>query len=155
MAEGNEEQLRFHTIDGCTVRADFDGGAMSSDFGPMLLRGVDRQIGLSDRLAAAIADWRHPSYTDHDLRDLLAQRAFLHACGYADGNNADALSADPVFQLGLGRYPLAEESGLASGSTFSRLENGVSRKDIYRLAQAFVDQFIASYAQAPEAIWTR
>jgi len=152
MAEGNEEQLRFHPIDGCTVRADFDGGAMSSDFGPMLLRSVDRQIGLSDRLAAAIADWRHPSYTDHDLRDLLAQRSFLHACGYSDGNDADALSADPVFQLGLGRYPLAEESGLASGSTFSRLENGVSRKDVYRLAQAFVDQFITSYAQAPEAI---
>ena len=38
MAEGNEQQLRFHPIDGCTVRADFDGGAMSSDFGPMLLR---------------------------------------------------------------------------------------------------------------------
>ena len=56
MAEGNEQQLRFHPIDGCTVRADFDGGAMSSDFGPMLLRSVDRQTGLSDRLAAAIAD---------------------------------------------------------------------------------------------------
>jgi len=152
MVEGNEEQLRFHPIDGCTVRGHFDGGAMSSDFGPMLLRGVDRQIGLSDRLAAAIADWRHSSYTDHTLRDLLAQRSFLHACAYADGNDANALSDDPVFQLALERYPLAPESRLASGSTFSRLENGVSNKDIYRLAQAFVDQFIASYPAPPEAI---
>ncbi|MBK1670520.1 IS1380 family transposase [Rhodovibrio sodomensis] len=152
MAEGNQEQLRFHPVEGCTVRAEFNGGAMSSDFGPMLLRGVDRQIGLSDRLAAAIADWRHSSYTDHELGDLLAYRAFLHACGYADGNDADALSTDPVFQLALDRYPLAEKSRLASGSTFCRLENGVSKKDIYRLGQAFVDQFIASYAQEPEAI---
>ena len=152
MGEGNEEQLRFHPIDGCTVRADFDGGAMSSDFGPMLLREVDRQTGLSARLAAAIADWRHPSYTDHTLRDLLAQRCFLQACAYPDGNDADALSADPVFQLALDRYPLTRESRLASGSTFSRLKNGLSRKDIYRLAQAFVDQFIASYAGPPEAI---
>lgn len=29
---------------------------MSSDFGPLLLRGVDRQIGLIPRLAAAIHD---------------------------------------------------------------------------------------------------
>ena len=152
MREFNEEQLRFHPLDGCTVRADFNGGAMSSDFGPMLLREVDRQTGLSARLAAAIADWRHPSYTDHTLQDLLAQRCFLQACAYPDGNDADALSADPVFQLALDRYPLARESRLASGATFSRLENGLSRKDIYRLAQAFVDQFIASYAAPPEAI---
>lgn len=41
---------------------------------------------------------------------------------------------------------------LASGPTFSRLENAVSAKDVYRLAQAFVDQFIASYPEAPEVI---
>lgn len=152
MTEGTQQRLRFHPVDGCTVRADFDGGAMSSDFGPMLLRGVDRQIGLTDRLAAAIADWRHPSYTEHTLRDLLAQRSFLHACAYADGNDADALSTDPVFQLALGRHPRPQASRLASGATFSRLENGVSSKDIHRLARAFVDQFIASYAAPPEAI---
>jgi hypothetical protein len=34
----------------------------------------------------------------------------------------------------------------------SRLENAATRKDIYRLAVAFVDQFIASYAQPPAVI---
>ncbi len=42
--------------------ADFDGGGLSSDLGPLLLRGVDQQIGLISRLAAAIDDRRHPSY---------------------------------------------------------------------------------------------
>ena len=71
-----QTQLRFPAIAGFTVRADFDGGAMSSDFGALLLRGVDHQTGLIERLAAAIEDKRHPSYIDHSLTDLLRQRNF-------------------------------------------------------------------------------
>ena len=44
MSESTPEQLRFPPVAGFSVRGDFDGGAMSSDFGPMILRGVDRQI---------------------------------------------------------------------------------------------------------------
>jgi hypothetical protein len=50
---------------------------MSSDFGPMILRGIDHQIGLIERLANAFDDRRHPSYTDHPLGTLFAQRIFL------------------------------------------------------------------------------
>ena len=74
MANPQQEQLRFPPIAGHTVRADFDGGALSSDFGPLVMRGVDREIGLIERLTDAIHDPRHPSYIDHELRDLLAQR---------------------------------------------------------------------------------
>ena len=48
MSQSTENQLRFEPLDGLTVRADFDGGAMASDFGPLLLRSVDRQIGLTE-----------------------------------------------------------------------------------------------------------
>jgi hypothetical protein len=41
---------------------------------------------------------------------------------------------------------------LASAPAFSRLENAASTEDIYRMAQAFVDQFIASYAKSPKFI---
>jgi len=34
--------LRFPPVEGLTVRGAFDGGAQSSDFGPLLLRGIDR-----------------------------------------------------------------------------------------------------------------
>jgi hypothetical protein len=61
MAYSTPEQLHFPPIPGYTVRADFDGGALSSDFGALLLRGIDRQIGLTERLAAAVRDRRHPS----------------------------------------------------------------------------------------------
>lgn len=62
MSKSTPEQLRFPPVAGFTVRGDFDGGAMSSDFGPMILRGVDQQIGLTERLADAFDDKRHPSY---------------------------------------------------------------------------------------------
>ena len=39
MSQCAPEQLRFLPVEGLTVRADFDGGALSSDFGVMLLRG--------------------------------------------------------------------------------------------------------------------
>ena len=152
MPEVTQEALRFPPVDGLSVRADFDGGAMSSDFGPVILRSVDQQIGLTERLAQAIDDQRHPSYITHPLRDLLAQRIFQIACGYEDGNDANALRRDPLFKLGVERRPLDEAMDLASGPTFSRLENAVSTKDIYRMAQSFVDQFIASYCEAPEVI---
>jgi len=118
MTYSTPEQLCFHPIAGHTVRADFEGGALSSDFGVLLLRGIDRQIGLTARLAAAIHDTRHPSYIDHPLRDLLAQRIYQLASGYADGNDANSLRRDPLFKLGVERLPLAPEQDLASAPTF-------------------------------------
>jgi hypothetical protein len=152
MSESIPVQLRFAPIPGFTVRGDFEGGAMSSDFGPLLLRGVDRQIGLTERVAAAFDDQRHPSYITHPVRDLIAQRIYQIACAYEDGNDANALRRDPVFKLGLERRPLDSESDLASAPTISRLENAATTKDIYRIAQAYVDQFIASYATPPSII---
>jgi hypothetical protein len=134
------------------VRADFDGGALSSDLGALLLRGIDRQIGFTERLAAAVRDKRHPAYTDHSLRDLFAQRIYQIASGYADGNDANSLRHDPMFKLSVERGPLDPTQDLASAPTFSRLEHSVTRTDLYRLTQAFVDHFIASYPEPPAAI---
>jgi hypothetical protein len=152
MLYSTPEHLRFPPIAGSTVRADFDGGALSSDFGALLLRGIDRQIGLTARLAAAGRDKRHPSYIDHPLRDLFAQRIYQIASGYADGNDANSLRHDPMFKLSVERPPLEPDQDLASAPTLSRLEHSVDRKDLYRLTQALVDHFIASYPEPPAAI---
>lgn len=152
MRYSNPEQLCFPPVAGQTLRADFEGGALSSDFGALLLRGIDRQIGLTERLAAAIHDKRHQSYIDHPLRDLLAQRIYQLASGYADANDANHLRHDPVFKLGVERCPLDPTHDLASAPTFSRLEHQIDRKDLYRLTRALMDHFIASYAEPPAAI---
>jgi len=152
MLHSTPEQLRFPPIAGYTVRADFEGGALSSDFGALLLRGIDRQIGLTACLAAAVQDKRHPSYIDHPLRDLFAQRIYQIASGYADGHDANSLRHDPVFKLSMERPPLDPAQDLASAPTLSRLEHSVDRKDLYRLTHALVDHFIASYPEPPAAI---
>lgn len=152
MVYSTQEQLCFPPVEGLTVRGSFDGGALSSDFGPLLLRGIDRQIGLTERLAQAFKDRRHPSYVTHSIRALLAQRSYQLACAYEDGNDANHLRSDPVFKLGLERKPLDEAADLASAPTFSRLENAATPPDLFRMAQAFVDQFIASYRKPPKVI---
>jgi Transposase DDE domain group 1 len=152
MSHSTPKQLCFPPVAGQTLRADFEGGALSSDFGALLLRGVDQQIGLTERLTAAIHDKRHPSYIDHPLRDLLAPRIYQIASGYADANDANHLRRDPLFKLGVERPPLEAQHDLASAPTFSRLEHQMDRKDIYRLTRALVDHFIASYPEPPAAI---
>src|SRR4030095_10047492 len=152
MSYSTPEQLCFPPIAGYTIGADFDGGALSSDFGALLLRGIDRQLGFTERLAAAVRDKRHPSYIDHPLRDLFAQRIYQIASGYADGNDANRLRHDPMCKLSVERVPLDPGQALASAPTFSRLEHSVTRTDLYRLKHAFVDHFIASYPEPPAAI---
>jgi hypothetical protein len=95
-------------------------------------------------LAAAFQDQRHPAYLTHPLHDWFAPRLYQIACADEDGSDANAWRTDPVFKLGLERLPLEAAADLASAPSLSRLENATSRKDSYRLAVAFVDQFIAS-----------
>ena len=70
MSDCSPKQLCFPPIAGQTLRADVEGGALSSDFGALLLRGIDRQMGLTKRFAAAIHDKRHQSSLAHPLPDV-------------------------------------------------------------------------------------
>ena len=135
-----------------TIRADFTGGALSSNFGGLLLGSVDRHIGLSSLIADAIHDKRHQSYVTHAIQEIFAQRSYQIALGYFDGNDSNALRTDPVLKLSLGERPLDEDNDLASAATVSRFENALTKRDIYRIAVAFVQHFIASYHQAPKLI---
>ncbi len=146
------EQLRFASIPGHTIRADFAGGGLSCDLGPLLLRGVDRQIGLTERINAAVVDTRHASYITHSQRDLLTQRIYQIGCGYEDGNDSNCLRHDPMFKLGAGRLPFDADTALASAATISRFEHAASSKDIYRFSQSLVEQFVAGFACPPKTL---
>ena len=123
MTNSTPIQLRFAPSAGFTLRADFNGGGLSSDLGPFLLRGVDQQIGLTERLSAAIDDRRHPGCVKHAVREVLTQRIFQIASGYEDGNDSNSLRHDPMFRLGAGRKPFDPDDALASGATLSRFEH--------------------------------
>ena len=66
-------------------------------------------MGLTERLAAALRDKRHQSSIDHPWRDLVAQRMYHIASGYADAHDAKHLRHDPVCKLGVERRPLDAE----------------------------------------------
>ena len=134
------------------MRADVAGGAWSSDFGARLLRGLDRQIGCTERLAAAVRDKRPPSSRDHTLRDLFAQRLSQMASGDADGHEAHRLRDDPMFPRRLARVPRDPTQALARAPTCSRLAHRVTRTALSRLPHAFVAPCMARSPEPPAAI---
>jgi hypothetical protein len=149
--ERKQISLALARISGKKVIVDFEGGCVTSDGGTLLLRGIEKKIGIVSRLGRTLRDRRHPSYVSHSLEDLLKQRIFQIACGYEDADDCDKLRGDPGFKAACDRLPVTGHD-LASQPTLTRLENGVSRTDLYRIAQAFVDAFLASYKKPPEAI---
>lgn len=150
MANISTERLLFEDIQGKKIEADFDGGQVTSDAGVLLLREVERRLGLIRRVAKIIRDRRHPGYTRHSLREMLSQRVFQIACGYEDADDADTLRTDPALKMACDQLP--EDEALASQPTLSRLENAVTRTDLYRIGAALVDSFIDSYRTPPVAI---
>lgn len=137
--------LRVHGISKPII-ARFDQPYASSDGGAILLKAVDDRLGLTWRLASAIRDGRQPGKVAHPLRDLLRQRVFGLACGYADCNDAARLIDDPIHKLLLDRDPL-DGPALGSQPTLSRFENAVGRADLYRLGTALADTMLTYHRE--------
>ena len=100
------------------VSVAFDGGSASSDGGVMLLREVERRLGVAALLAGCIVDRRDPCRIDHALGEMLRLRMFLIAAGYEDADDCDSLRTDPIFKLAVGRLPESGEA-LCSQPTMS------------------------------------
>ena len=71
--------------------------------GAVLPKACDERLGLTERIAACFRDERQPGKITHTLHDLIRQRVFAIACGYADCNDAARLVDDPIHKLLLGR----------------------------------------------------
>lgn len=120
---------------------------VSSDGGLLFLKEVDKNIGLIDRIADCLGDKRHASYVKHDIKSLLNQRIMQIAAGYEDANDCNTLRNDGVLKV-----CCETENNLSTQPTMSRFENSISSKELYKISQAFVDQFIASYQKEPKVI---
>jgi hypothetical protein len=123
------------------VVVEFDQRQGSSDGGAILLKAADRRLRLTNALAACLVDKRQAGKVEHEIEELLAQRIYGMACGYADANDAARLAQDPVHKLLLGRDPV-EGTDLASQPTLSRFENAVDRKQLYRMGEALAERVI-------------
>ena len=68
----------------------------SSDGGAVLLKAADRRLGLVEALADCGVDRRERHEVVHETAELIGQRIYGLACGYADCNDAGRPSADPT-----------------------------------------------------------
>jgi hypothetical protein len=144
MPKCTAEQMRFGRLGRRQIDVNFDGGSLSSDGGLMLLRQVDRRIGLSQAVAGALHDPRNQDMIVHEMRDLVAQRLYALCCGYEDLNDHAALRKDPLMQTAVGK-----PDELGSSPTLCRLEKRTTRADIVALNRVLIDQFIASQSACP------
>jgi len=170
--ECNGKLFEFHPLGKREVRAGFEGGAITSDGGGLLLREVEKRTGIVERYAACFRDHREAERVEHTVRELVAQRVYGLALGYEDLNDHDELRRDPLLAVlvekedptGEGRARERDRGkALAGKSTLNRLEltkEEVGKKERYKkivLEQAAVDRllvqvFLDSYAQAPQEI---
>lgn len=129
------------------VEVKFTMEKTSNDGGLLLLREVEKQIGLISGLANCIKDERHQSYVEHSIKSMLSQRVMQIAAGYEDANDCNVLNDDEILKLCAN-----QEKALATQPTISRFENKVNTKELYNMAKVFVDQFMASYESEPEIV---
>src|SRR5258708_5001029 len=101
--ECSADLFGFAPVEGRDVVAAFDGGAITSDAGALLLRAADRAIKLTERLAACFHDVRQQHLIEHEVVTLVGQRVFGIALGYEDLNDHDELRHDPVMAVLAGK----------------------------------------------------
>ena len=83
--------------------AAFDGGAVSSEAGALLLGAADRAIDLVRRLAGCFVDGRRQELVEHGVETLLMQRIVGIALGDEDLVDHDELRHDPVLATRVGK----------------------------------------------------
>ena len=89
--------------------AAFDGGAITSDAGVLLLGATDRAIVMMKRFAACFHDERRAHLIEHELVPLVGQRVFAIALGPEDLNDHDQLRHDPMMAVLAGKLEARRE----------------------------------------------
>ena len=160
--ECSAEPSLFAQVEGRPVVAEFDGGALTSDAGGLLLGAADRRLDLVGRLAGCFRDARDPRLVEHSVATLVGQRVFGIALGYEDLNDHDELRHDPVMAVLAGKLEARREgcAPVASKSTLNRLELSRPAPTRYQkishepaaIEALFVDLFLEAHAKAPRQI---
>jgi hypothetical protein len=160
MTECTQSSFEFAGAWSRAVVARFDGGKISSDAGGLLLREVDRRIGLLNRLSECFLDGRQQRRVRHSVREMVSQRVYGLALGYEDLNDHEQLREDPLLMLLAGSADA--ESPLAGKSTLNRLElaGEAGEEDRYKkvhydaeaIDRMLVDIFLEAHSEPPQEI---
>jgi hypothetical protein len=155
--ECSQTELDLGRSGGRRLVGAFDGGAITSNGGVVLLAAADRAIGISRRLAGCFTDLRLADAVRHSLPDLLRQRIFGLALGHEDLIDHDALRDDPALAAVLDK----PGRRLAGKSTLNRMEHaskiGQDRHhkldhDTAAIERLFIDIFLDAHSEPPSRI---
>jgi hypothetical protein len=159
MTECSELRFAFATEGRREIVAEFNGGAMSSDGGTLLLRETDRKLKLLERFSQCFLDFRNPIFVEHRIEQLVAQRVYGLALGYEDLNDHELLRQDPLLRVLSGKREPGQEA-LAGKSTLNRMELGDGTPNRYKkitfwrdaIDDLLVDAFLEAHTAVPEQI---
>src|SRR5271168_5251152 len=161
-ADCSLDSFEFAPVAGRSVVGSFDGGAMTSDAGALLLGAADKAIRLVDRFAACFTDHRRPELIEHSVTTLVGQRIFGLALGYEDLVDHDALRHDPIFAVLAGKLKAKRNNcaAVAGKSTLNRLELTRETPSRYHkiaydgaaIERLFVDLFLDAHESPPDEI---
>ena len=160
--ECNQFVFGFHPLKRLEIRAQFDGGAISTDGGGLLLREVEKRIGILRQFASCFTDYRNPDLIEHTVEELVAQRVYGLALGYEDLNDHEELRNDPLLAV-LVEKANPSSQVLAGKSTLNRLEltkETASRKERYKkivldhgaVDRLLVEVFLEAHREEPKEI---
>jgi len=154
--------FEFSPVEGREVVAGFDGGAITSNAGALLVGAADRATGLMGRFASCFEDRRRQDLIEHEVVTLAAQRVFGIALGYEDLNDHDELRHDPVMAVVVGKLAARRKdcAPLAGKSTLNRLELSRLQATRYHkishnpiaIKRLLVEQFLEAHERAPGRI---
>jgi hypothetical protein len=147
MTECKQLSFGFSRCKGRKVEADFEGGDITQEGGLLLLREVDRQLGLLDEAAKILPDHRVAGRVVHRQRDLIKQRVFAIAQGWEDLNDHERLRHDPLLQSATEKMET-----LASAPTLCRMEARANRAAAAGLNKLLLKKFIESFEEPPEEV---
>ena len=152
----------FARVEKRIVVAAFDGGAVTSDAGGLLLGSTDWAIRLLDRFAGCFTDHRRPDLVEHEVRTLVGQRVFGIALGYEDLSDYDQLRHDPMMRALAGKLEAHRETcaPLAGKSTLNRPELSRPEPTCYHkishdpepIEDLFVTLFLEAHKKAPRQV---
>ena len=134
----NTERLEFQPFEKRELIGIFDGGAITSDAGGLLLREIEAKLWAIRRFADCFTDHRDPDRIEHSVCEMVAQRVYALALGYEDLNDHDQLRHDPLMAVLVGKAdPTGRDrvrqrdrgKALAGKSTLNRLELSPPRAD--------------------------
>src|ERR1700681_3640897 len=160
--ECNQFVFGFHPLKHREIRAQFDGGAITSDGGGLLLREVEKRSGILRQFAACFTDYRNSDLIAHPVEELVAQRVYGLALGYEDLNDHEELRNDPLLAVLVEKADPGSQV-LAGKSTLNRLEltrETASRKERYKkivldhgaVDHLLVQVFLEAHREAPQEI---